>query len=204
MHEYFRPIWHIFKIYCPNVPCGWHLRKTNTFPWACAEARWGCCHTPHSLPSVHMYSLCTSGGRYIFLGQTWTLPLPSPVRQQDLCESFSPAFLALTWQLLTGCLLPGAHTLLLQAAPCPGRCCPLGRTSLFPDGWRAPSCQRLVCVPCIHQRKIFHCNCQVQHWVWHKQPRFPLTITTPVWCSADPFLHSLTYRHSRQAQVCED
>lgn len=31
MHEYFRQIWHIFRIYCPDVSCEQHLLEAKHF-----------------------------------------------------------------------------------------------------------------------------------------------------------------------------
>lgn len=115
--------------------------------------------------------------------------------QWDHCELSLPSFLARpgSFQQVASC----PCSAVLHPAPCPRQAAPQGRTDFSPSGWRAPSCQRLLCIACTHHRKIFHCKCpglragSGSSWPWATS-RFPQPTAMPIYYSADQFPPWLT------------
>lgn len=114
MHEYFRQIWHIFRIYCPDVSCEQHLWKPNSFPWACA----GVTEAAPYMSQLLIFPVQSWRGLHL---SELNMDFATASCSQDLSKPSSPALTA-----------PALDSAVLWARP----------TS--PDEWRAFSCQSLA------------------------------------------------------------
>jgi len=204
MHEYFRQIWHIFKMYCPYVPCGQHLWKPETFALRVYRNMLRLlshamlvAFTSSHIQSLYSWREAHLPGLYRNFAAAFSSQTARPL------QIILAVFRVPTWQLLTGCLLPGACMLLLQAAPCPGRCCPLGRTDLSPDGWESTFLTKagVCCLDTPKKNFPLHLpGSGLGLALTGPTQRFPPSTRTPVCCSADPFLLlPITHRHSRDS-----